>query len=123
MDKIKILLIEDEQYNIDLVKIYLRDKFEVDHAMTPESAIEKAGSNSYRIILMDIKLRGGKSGVELLNEIRELKNSRNCPVVATTAYAGKGKKEEYLSSGFDHYLGKPFSKEELLALLEDIIDN
>jgi len=57
------------------------------------------------------------SGVETLHKLKEIEGFTT-PVVVLTADAIKGKKEEYLSLGFDDYLSKPIDTEELARTLK-----
>jgi len=70
---------------------------------------------------MDINLKKDLDGKQAAQEIRKIKGYENTPIVACTAYALKGDKEEFLSAGCTHYLSKPFSKEEILSLIDEIL--
>ena len=67
---------------------------------------------------MDINLRG-ISGLEAAQNIRKMKGYEKIPIIALTAYAMVGDREEFLRNGCTHYLSKPFSKEELNNILND----
>ena len=54
-------------------------------------------------------------------EIRKLSGYEKTPIVAVTVYARKGDKELFLSSVCNYYLSKPYSKNEVMNLLVDII--
>jgi CheY-like chemotaxis protein len=70
--------------------------------------------------LLDINLGRGIDGVELMQQIRQIKHYKNIPIVAVTAYAAETDKLEFLAKGFTHYLSKPFSSQELKDLLNKI---
>ena len=74
----------------------------------------------YDIILMDINLGKGMDGIQATQEIRKIKGYKKTPIVALTAYAREGDKEEFLAGGCTHYLGKPFTVKQLLDLIENI---
>lgn len=67
---------------------------------------------------MDINFGSGMSGVELFAEMRKLENHTNIPIVAVTAFAMLGDREEFLNIGFNEYLSKPFNKSQLLRTIE-----
>lgn len=73
------------------------------------------------MIFMDINLRRGLDGKQATQEIRKIKGYETIPIVATTAYAMPGDKEEFLAAGCSHYLSKPFTKQSVLSLVEDIL--
>lgn len=62
---------------------------------------------------MDINLGAGKEGTKLLHLLQRREDTASVPAVALTAYAMPGDREELLSEGFDEYVGKPFTEEEL----------
>ena len=62
------------------------------------------------------------SGVETLHKLKEIEGF-TIPVVVLTADAIVGKKEEYLSLGFDDYLSKPIDTEELSKVLKKYLKN
>ncbi len=119
--KPKILLVEDEEDCIILVEYYLREKFDVEVAKNAISAIEMVKENKYSLILMDINLGKGLSGMDAVSEIRKLPEYKNIPIVALTAFAMKGDREEFLSGGCDEYISKPFTKEKLEGVITELL--
>ena len=69
---------------------------------------------------MDINLGDGLSGLEVTKKIKKLKDYKETPIVAITAFAMEGDKEEFLSAGCTHYLSKPFSKSEFIELFNKL---
>lgn len=114
----KILLIEDDEISVDVMKLFLKGFAEVDVSFNAENAIDNVKKNQYDLILLDINLGKGLTGIDLLRVFRELPYYKNIPILAVTAFAMKGDKEEFLSSGFDFYLAKPFTREELRATVK-----
>lgn len=110
----KILYVEDEADSIELVKYFIGNYFNVDSATNSKECIKKAKDNKYSLILMDISLKEGKSGLDVLAEIRKIPYYKNIPVIAVTAYAMKGDEEEFKVHGCTDYISKPFTKEILL---------
>jgi len=72
---------------------------------------------------MDINLTGKLNGLDLAHEIKKLNEYENIPIIAITAYAMVGDKEKMLNGGCTHYLSKPFSRNDLLSLLREILGN
>jgi CheY-like chemotaxis protein len=66
---------------------------------------------------MDISIRGKKNGLEFTKELKASKEFSQIPVIAISAHAFEGDKQNALASGYDNFLAKPFSKESLLDLL------
>jgi CheY-like chemotaxis protein len=114
------LLVENDQPSRDVVKIFLRNVCNLEFAVNADEAIEKINSSQYDIILMDINLGRGMSGIELTRLIRSEKRYEQTPIIALTAYAMAGDKENFLAAGCTHYIAKPFNKEMLIKLINKI---
>ncbi len=122
IEKVKILLVEDDEINSFAISQMLRRIGDITEVNNAEDAIRLTNTNLYDIILMDINLRRGKSGVEAANAIRENNIYANTPIVAITAYAMTDDRTEFLSLGFTHYLSKPFSQDQIQKLILEIIN-
>jgi CheY-like chemotaxis protein len=116
----KILLVEDDSINRDVINWYLKSLFDVSLAENGNEALEMANAAVFDLILMDINLGKGMNGIETAKKIRENEQNKSVPIVALTAYAMKGDKENFLASGFIDYLSKPFLKEELISLINHL---
>ncbi|MCP5495618.1 MAG: PAS domain S-box protein [Leptospiraceae bacterium] len=106
-----ILIVEDDPINMEVIQILLEPLYgNIDYAETGEDAIDLVKQSHYDIILLDIQLPD-KSGVEVMREIRAIKNE--IPILAITAFAMRGDKERFLQEGFDDYISKPLNIELL----------
>ncbi len=117
----KLLLVEDDKVNVDVINLFLRDYCDVDHSSSALEALKMVKSRKYDAILMDINLKG-MTGLDAVKHIRQLNDYKDIPVVAVTAYAMAGDRKRFLEQGCSHYLAKPFSKKELIELLETILN-
>lgn len=115
-----LLMVEDDDNAVNLVRMITRGIYTVDHARTSEDTLTAIREKKYDIILMDINLGRGGSGVVVTKQIRQIEEYKDTPIVALTAFALLGDREEFLSAGCTHYLSKPFNKKQLLALLKEI---
>jgi CheY-like chemotaxis protein len=86
-------------------------------------ALEKINGAEFDIILMDINLGGGMNGIELTRQIKNDKRYEQTPIIALTAYAMAGDKENFLAAGCTHYISKPFDKKTLIGLINKILNN
>jgi PAS domain S-box-containing protein len=116
-----ILVVDDDSTSRDIVRLYLKNLYKMDFAQSGKEALKMVEKKSYKIILMDINLGKGLSGIETTQKIKLIKEYKSTPIVAITAFAMAGEKEEILSSGCTHYLAKPFLKKGLINLLENIL--
>lgn len=119
----QILYVEDDPAAIDVVSLMLRGLYSLDFARNAEEALAKVKVKQYDAILMDINLRRGMDGIQLTQVIREMPEYKNTPIIALTAYAMEKERQEFLSKGLSHYLSKPFRKNDLIMLLQNIFTN
>ncbi|MBE2280910.1 MAG: PAS domain S-box protein [Ignavibacteriaceae bacterium] len=115
-----LLYVEDDFNAIDLVKIMISHKYDLDVVNDGKSALEKVKLKEYDAILMDINLRQGPDGVMTTQQIRQLQQYRETPIIAITAFAMESEKDEFLSKGLTHYLSKPFTRKELLNVIDGV---
>lgn len=115
----KVLLVDDTAMNLIVGKRFLElTKVEVDTAASGEECIEKCKSQNYELILLD-DMMPKMTGTETLKILKKLP-SFNTPVVAFTANAIDGMRENYLNEGYSDYLSKPMEKSELSRVLESV---
>ncbi len=114
----KVLVVEDEPINVELVREILSAKgFTADEAENGAEAIEKAKKGIYDLILMDIGLPG-MDGTEVMKIIRDMPGYKNVPFIAITSYVMKGDKERFLEAGFNDYISKPIDVVGFMKRLE-----
>jgi signal transduction histidine kinase/CheY-like chemotaxis protein/HAMP domain-containing protein len=104
--KAVILVIEDNPDNMETVKALLADNYEIAEATNATEGITKARTQAPDLILLDISLPE-MDGYAVFDIIRKDDLTRQIPVVALTAKAMKGDREELISYGFDGYISKP----------------
>lgn len=109
-----ILYIEDDSISREIVGMFLKGKFLVETASESSEALKKINRYNYEVILLDISLSKGLNGLELAREIKKIKNYKDVPIIAVTAYAFREDEDRILKSGFTHYISKPFTKNSLL---------
>lgn len=118
---LRILLAEDNKINQQLVTMLLRKaEHQVDVVENGELAFEAVRDEDYDVVLMDIQMPL-LDGVQATKRIRALPAPKNAvPIIALTAHAMTGAKEEYLAAGMDDYLSKPIDNGELFSRLNEV---
>lgn len=96
---------------------------EVTTAENYDAAIEKIKKINYDLLLVDINLGIGKTGLDFVKEIRKMPEYKNVKIAAVTAYAMVGDKEKFLTAGCTHYISKPFNRSEFLNAIKEILEN
>ena len=66
------------------------------------------------VLLLDINMNGENRGSDIMKSLRKDEKHKDLYIVAFTAHALPGQKEEFIKEGFDDYLSKPFRKAELI---------
>lgn len=117
----QILSVEDNADTRLLLKHTLKDDYEVTFALSVDEALKAVTSKSFDLLLLDINLSTEQGGVELLQEVRNRDDLDDIPAIALTAFAMPGDREDLLASGFDEYVGKPFTKAELTKTIEQTL--
>ncbi len=113
-----ILVVDDEvSVNNNIRKILEKNGFNVDQAMTKDEAIARVSSQSYKLVLLDLRIPG-VSGLELLKAISSAQPSAK--VIIITGYASIDTAIETARTGAVDYLHKPFTPDELRSVTERV---
>ncbi|WP_445370724.1 EAL domain-containing protein [Methylomonas sp. HW2-6] len=116
----RILVAEDNLVNQEVVKSFLENMgCSADVVKNGEEAVKAAVSRSYDLILMDchMPVMDGFTATRNLREQETAAGKGRVPVIALTADVQKGIQDQCHAAGMDGYLSKPFSKDQLRALL------
>ena len=115
----KIVIVEDNPFNMELVHDILAIKgYEIYEAVDAEQGLEMIAKIQPDLVLMDIQLPG-MDGIEATKIIKDQESTKDIPIIAVTANAMKGDREEIISQGFDDYISKPI---ELTVLIEKVAE-
>jgi signal transduction histidine kinase/DNA-binding response OmpR family regulator/HPt (histidine-containing phosphotransfer) domain-containing protein len=115
---LRVLLAEDHRINQRLAVMLLEGaNHRVDIAENGQEAVAAVLKNDYDVVLMDVQMPV-LDGVQATQKIRALPPPKGTvPIIALTAHAMAGAREEYLSAGMDDYLSKPLEPDALFAAL------
>lgn len=102
----QILIVEDNIDNIVTLRALLSDDYDIIEGRDGEQGLEQAKLHEPALILLDISLPI-MDGFQVLTELKNYETLRNIPVIALTARAMVGDREEILDFGFDDYISKP----------------
>ena len=117
-NKFHILVVDDDDKIRNLIKQFLNEKgFIVSTAINAESAKLKIDIFNFNLIILDVMMPG-QTGYDLT---KELKQSKNVPIILLTAKGEVENRIHGLELGADDYLGKPFEPQELLLRIKNII--
>ncbi len=118
-----VLLVEDNLINQKIVILSLKNLVKtIDVANNGKEALNKFGMMRYNIILMDIQMPV-MDGIIATKKIREIESSSNTqtPIIAITANALAGDRENCLAVGMDDYISKPFQVDVLIQKMKALL--
>lgn len=119
--KTKILLVEDNEMNRDMLsRRLIRKEFDVEFALDGQQAVEMAATIRPDLILMDLSLPI-MDGWEAIRRIKADEATKKIPIIALTAHAMSGDREKALNAGADEYDVKPVEMDRLLAKIQALI--
>jgi len=115
------LVADDDKFLVELISVNLEAAgFEVLKAYDGEEALMKALSERPDLVVLDV-IMPGKSGWEVLEELRARPETQRTPVILLTVLKGKEHIVKGWERGADFYLPKPFDPEDLVEVVERLI--
>ena len=120
MAKKKILVVDDTEWNRDLIVQLLEDEYNVLQAVDGADGVEKAEQEKPDLILMDLGMPV-MDGWEATKKIKANGDLTHIPIIAVTSHAMVGDEIEARNAGCDDYLSKPVDDEELLKKIKKFL--
>lgn len=117
----KILAVEDNPDTLTLLGFMLRAHFDMVCVGGFDDAMEAVDRQAVDLFLLDINLGEIRTGVDLLHALRARPDHAGTPAVALTAYAMPGDRERFLEAGFNAYVSKPFTRQDLMGALAALL--
>jgi light-regulated signal transduction histidine kinase (bacteriophytochrome)/DNA-binding response OmpR family regulator len=121
--RLRILLVEDNRVN-QVLAIRLLEKrgHEVALAGSGRAALEALEKQTFDLVLMDVQMpeMDGLQATALIRE-GELKSGKHIPIIAMTAHAMGGDREQFLAAGMDGYVSKPLRVEAFFSAIEEVL--
>jgi len=116
---VRALVVEDNLINQRLISILLQEyNLKVSTASDGEEGVRKCENQEFDIVFMDIDMPI-KNGIIATKEIKQrMSKQRKMPIIALTALAMEGDRENILQEGLDDYLAKPLTRAKLEYILE-----
>ncbi len=116
-----VLVCDDEDVLRALIRASLADgDYTVVEARDGDEALEQAHATRPDVILLDMMMPG-RSGLEVLAELRQAPDLAQTPVLMLTARVQPADREAAAALGATRFLGKPFSPRELVDAVDDLL--
>jgi two-component system, cell cycle response regulator DivK len=117
MKATRVLVVDDHATNLRLIGGVLESQgYSHVTADSGEAALQMLEQENFDLVLLDIQMPG-LSGTEVAKKIRANPKTSSLKLVAVTALAMPGDREEILRAGFDGYVAKPFKIPDLLEVV------
>jgi len=120
-EKINALVVEDNSINRKMMQLSLKTiGISSDMAENGQVGYEMRMKNSYHIIFMDIQMpiMDGVEATKAILEYEERENQPHVPIVAVTANALVGDREQFIGEGLDEYISKPIDLERFKVIIK-----
>jgi DNA-binding response OmpR family regulator len=119
--KPKILIVEDELESQKYFELILKKKFAVDFCDNKKSMYTFLSKQNYDIIIMDISLKDGTNGVDLIKELKRNTSNINIPIICLSAHSFGEDRLKAEDAGADTYLTKPIKSQILISTVDELI--
>ncbi|MDQ3280342.1 MAG: response regulator [Acidobacteriota bacterium] len=124
MSERKILVVEDNDMNMQLVEFLLEEGgYSIVKATSGEEALaltQNGDGTAPDLILMDIHLPG-MDGLSVVRAMKADARTARIPILALTAHAMRGDKDRFLEAGCDGYISKPIDVKTFIASIEKFL--
>jgi DNA-binding response OmpR family regulator len=117
----RVLIVEDELNILEALNFVLsRDGWDVRGHGKGDSAVAEVARVAPDLVILDMMLPG-RSGLEILRDLRASKATRRLPVLMLTAKGQAKDRDQAMTLGADAFLTKPFSNAELLEVASRLV--
>lgn len=117
-----VLICDDEDVLRDLIRATLDERYALVEARDGDEALRCARDRRPDLILLDMMMPG-RSGLDVLREIRSDPALAEVPVIMLTARTQAADREAAEQAGADRFLPKPFSPAQLISVVEEILND
>jgi len=119
----RILLVDDDPINRDIILTYLEEeRFDDMEAEDGQSAWNHLSAGEHFDVVILDRMMPGMNGMELLEKMKGDPNLKGIPVIMQTAAAASERVAEGISSGVFYYLTKPFDRKVLMAIVKAALE-
>jgi CheY-like chemotaxis protein len=119
----KLLVVEDNRETQLIIKVALRDNYDLQVVGNANDAISLLRNNNFDLVLLDLNLDGKNEGKIILMEIREEMKNLEMPVIIATAYDLKPEDEQFYNENANGFIPKPFDKNILIDTVNNMLSN
>ena len=116
----KVLVVDDEAPLRELVVVTLGDAFACEQAADGDEALARLRAEPFDLVMLDVMMPG-RTGIEVLEEMRADESLQDVPVVVMSAWQSPQDIAKALAAGADRFLAKPFRVDELASMVRALV--
>ena len=119
MNKVKVLLVDDEYFNYEMLSAALGERFDVHYVATGQEALSYSVGEPLDVLILDVCMPG-LDGYDICRLLKNTPETQHLPILMLSGLESDDDRKEGFNAGCDDYLTKPFDisllKEKLEAL-------
>jgi signal transduction histidine kinase len=121
MKRSKILIVDDEEKNIKLLKgMLMSENYQIDTAVNGQDAFRRMAGIHPDLVLLDVMMPG-ISGFEVCRKLKQNEETKTIPIVMVTALREKEHRLKAMDAGADDFISKPVDQTELLIRVKSLL--
>jgi len=117
MPEIRVLLVDDEYFNYELLSLALGEHFEIHYVESGREALSKTIANKPDILLLDVCMPG-IDGYDTCRLLKNTPETSTIPIIMISGLENQSEKDEAFAAGCDDYITKPFEMSELIEKIK-----
>nr|WP_256447645.1 response regulator [Psychrosphaera sp. F3M07] len=119
MKNIRVLLVDDEIFNFEMLDIALGSKYNLSYASSGQQGLSLSIEQSPQVILLDICMPG-LDGYDTCRLLKNTPETKEIPIILLTGLDNEEEVNEGFMAGCDAYITKPFEMTELMTKIEHL---
>ena len=120
MPDIRVLLVDDEYFNYELLSLALGEHFDIRYVESGREALSKTIANQPDILLLDVCMPG-IDGYDTCRLLKNTPETSTIPVIMISGLENQSEKDEAFAAGCDDYITKPFEMSELIEKIKKYV--
>jgi CheY-like chemotaxis protein len=122
-DPKKILVVEDNLETQLIIKVTLRDNYNIELTNNSNEAISLLKDKLFDLVLLDVNLNGEGNGKDILTFLRENYDMKQLPVIVMTAYDLEENDKNFFDENANEFISKPIDKNLICSKIEKLLNH
>lgn len=122
MKNIRVLLVDDEIFNFEMLNTVLGTKIKLSYASSGRQGLSLSIEELPQVVLLDVCMPG-LDGYDTCRLLKNTPETKNIPIILLTGLDNQQEVKEGFMAGCDAYITKPFEMTELMTKIEQLSDS